>query len=96
MIRILVFTSDAGQGINQVVFSLAAILPNTELERKQKEYGIVRGEIPTVWMTPVNEISTQDRLTHLAELKELARQLNMQIGDGNNLTISIAQEEVTV
>jgi hypothetical protein len=85
----------AGQGIDQVVFSLAAILPNTELERKQKEYGIVRGEIPTVWMTPVNEISTQDRLTYLTELKELLSQLNMQIGDGNNLTISAAQEELT-
>ena len=70
--------------INQVVFSLSAILPNTKLERKQEEYGIVRGEIPTIWMTQVNDISTQDRITYFNELNQLLTALNMTSSNGGS------------
>ena len=68
--------------INQVVFSLSAILPNTKLERKQEEYGIVRGEIPTIWMTQATDISTQDRITYFNELDDLLTSLNMTASNG--------------
>jgi hypothetical protein len=74
----------AGNPINQVVFSLSAILPNTKLERKQEEYGIVRGEIPTIWMTQVNDISTQDRINYFNELNELLTKLNMTTTNGGS------------
>lgn len=83
----------AGNAIRQVVFSLAAILPNTALERKQQEYGIVRGEIPTVWMTQINAISTQDRLNHFNELNDLLIKLNMTPSNGGNNNMSVAQKE---
>jgi len=70
--------------INQVVFSLSAILPNTKLERKQEEYGIVRGEIPTIWMTQVTDISTQDRITYFNELNGLLESLDMSITNGGS------------
>jgi radical SAM superfamily enzyme YgiQ (UPF0313 family) len=70
--------------INQVVFSLAAILPNTKLERKQKEYGIVRGELPTIWMTPVNKISTLDRIRYFDELNSLLTTLHMNHSNGGS------------
>jgi hypothetical protein len=68
--------------ITQVVFSLSAILPNTKLERKQEEYSIVRGEIPTIWMTQINDISTQDRINYFNELNELLTTLSMSTTNG--------------
>jgi hypothetical protein len=79
--------------IDQVVFSLAAILPNTKLERKQQDYGIVRGEIPTIWMTPVNKISTLDRIKHFDELNSLLTTLHMNHSDGGS-SMSITSAEL--
>jgi hypothetical protein len=70
--------------IDQVVFSLSAILPNTKLERKQEEYNIVRGEIPTIWMTQITDISTQDRITYFNELNGLLESLNMSASNGGS------------
>ena len=80
--------------INQVVFALAAILPNTKLERKQEEYGIVRGEIPTIWMTPVNKISTLDRIQYFDELTSLLTKMNMNnTNGGSSMAITSAEIE---
>ena len=80
--------------INQVVFALAAILPNTKLERKQEEYGIVRGEIPTIWMTPVNNISTLDRIQYFDELHSLLTTLHMNHSNGgSSMAITSAELE---
>ena len=86
----------AGTPIESVVLSLSAILPNTQLERKQQEYGIVRGEIPTVWMTQINTVDTQDRLDHFNELNSLLIQLNMAPTNGGDNNISAAQKELTL
>ena len=84
----------AGNPITQVVFSLAAILPNTKLERKQQEYGIVRGEIPTIWMTPVNKISTLDRIQYFDELNSLLTTLRMNHSNGgSSMAITSAELE---
>ena len=78
--------------IDQVVFSLSAILPNTKLERKQEEYNIVRGEIPTIWMTQVTDISTQDRITYFNELNGLLESLNMSASNGGSgMDIALAE-----
>jgi len=79
--------------IFQVTFTLAAILPNTKLERKQQEYGIVRGEIPTIWMTQVNEISTQDRINYFNELNNLLESLGMSITNGGS-SMDITADEL--
>ena len=79
--------------IDQVIFSLAAILPNTKLERKQQEYGIVRGEIPTIWMTLVNKISTQDRIQYFDELDSLLTTLHMNHSNGGS-SMSITSAEL--
>lgn len=84
----------AGNPIDQVVFSLSAILPNTKLERKQEEYNIVRGEIPTVWMTQVNNISTQDRINYFNELNSLLKSLNMCASNGGS-SMDITSAELT-
>ena len=84
----------AGNPINQVVFSLSAILPNTKLERKQEDYGIVRGEIPTIWMTKVNGITTQDRIKYFNELNELLKKLEMSANNGGS-SMNITASELT-
>jgi len=85
----------AGNPINQVVFSLSAILPNTKLERKQEEYSIVRGEIPTIWMTQINDISTQDRINYFNELNDLLTTLNMSTTNGGS-ALDIASAELAL
>ena len=85
----------AGMPIDQVIFSLSAILPNTKLERKQQEYGIVRGEIPTIWMTQGTDISTQDRINYFNELNELLTVLNMSSSNGGS-SMDIASAELAL
>jgi hypothetical protein len=72
---------------------LSAILPNTKLERTQEEYGIVRGEIPTIWMTQATDISTQDRITYFNELNDLLTSLNMTASNGGS-SIDITSVEL--
>jgi hypothetical protein len=86
----------AGNPIKSVVLSLSAILPNTQLERKQQEYGIVRGQIPTVWLTQINAISTQDRLDHFNKLNNLLIQLNMGPTNGGDNNITTIQQELAL
>jgi hypothetical protein len=80
--------------IDRVIFSLSAILPNTKLERKQEEYGIVRGEIPTIWMTQVTAISTHDRINYFNELNDLLITLNMSSNNGGS-DLEITSAELT-
>jgi hypothetical protein len=70
--------------IGSVVFSLAAILPNTKLERNQSNYGIVPGSVPTIWMTQTTDISTQDRINYFNELNELLTTLDMSATNGGS------------
>lgn len=79
--------------IQKVTFALSAILPNTKLERKQEEYGIVRGEIPTIWMTQITDISTQDRINYYNELNNLLTTLNMIVDNGGS-SMSITSAEL--
>lgn len=85
----------AGNPIKLVVFSLSAILPNTKLERKQDEYGIVRGEIPTIWMTQTTNISTKDRINYFNELNELLISFNMSATNGGS-SMDIASAELAL
>ena len=77
-----------------VVTSLAAILPNTKLDRKRNEYGIVSGEIPTIWLTPESEISVQDRLKYLNELLEILKLSGFSATPGNDNSVATAQAEI--
>jgi hypothetical protein len=81
--------------VSQVVFSLAAILPNTQLDKKQKEYGISVGSIPTIWITPTTCVTTQDRIKYAQELKDLLKDLNIPTTSGNNDTLGIAHKELS-
>lgn len=68
-----------------VVTSMAAILPNTELDRKRNEYGIKSGEIPTIWLTPTSNISMQDRLQYLNELTSILQSNGFPALAGNDI-----------
>lgn len=80
--------------VYSVVTSLAAILPNTKLDRKRNEYGIVSGEIPTIWLTPESEISVQDRLKYLNELLEILKLSGFSATPGNDNSVATAQAEI--
>lgn len=81
--------------VKNVVFSLASILPNTELDRKKKDYNITQGEIPTYWISNVNNVSTQDRLNYHKSLTTILSQLNFSHGAGDGLTFKSTQQEIT-
>ena len=79
--------------VYNVVTSLAAILPNTELDRNRGKYGIVSGEVPTVWLTPVSEISVQYRLQYLNELLDTLKTHGFQATSGNDSGVETANIE---
>jgi len=62
--------------VYQVGLSLAAVLPNTNLARKAKEYNIVVGALPTVWTNKNLNITPQQRINHQFELEQLCIELN--------------------
>jgi radical SAM superfamily enzyme YgiQ (UPF0313 family) len=84
----------AGDPVEQVIFSLAAILPNTELDRKQNEYGLIKGTIPTIWMSPSTQISTQDRLNYYNDLTQLLADLGFNHNDGNDVAMAGKESQV--
>jgi radical SAM superfamily enzyme YgiQ (UPF0313 family) len=78
--------------IQQVVLSLAAILPNTQLDRRKTQYGITQGEIPTIWITQHDQISTADRVRYHDELSLLIRNIGINASIGDN-SVEVAREE---
>jgi hypothetical protein len=79
--------------IRSVVLSLAAILPNTQLDKNQNKYGIIKGEIPTIWMTAATYVSTQDRVDHYTELARLVRSFGV-IADAGNDSLEAVKKEM--
>jgi hypothetical protein len=84
----------AGDPVTQVVFSLAAILPNTKLDRKSTEYGITKGEIPTIWMQQSISVTLQDRLQYHNELGQLLQDLRFSVSDGGK-SVEVFQAEIS-
>lgn len=80
--------------VEQVIFSLAAILPNTELDRKQDEYGLIKGTIPTIWMSPATQVSTQDRLDYYNDLTRLLEELGFNHNDGNDIDMTKKESHI--
>jgi radical SAM superfamily enzyme YgiQ (UPF0313 family) len=80
--------------VQSVVLSLAAILPNTQLERRQTDYGIVQGSIPTIWLTTVREITPDDRIDHYNNLSNLIKTFGVTVS-GSDDSIAIAKQEIT-
>jgi radical SAM superfamily enzyme YgiQ (UPF0313 family) len=84
----------AKNSITSVVLSMASILPNTQLEKNQSTYGIVRGEIPTIWLTQTHNIDTQDRLNHFDELTKLLSTMRMYHYNSNDNNINVINQEL--
>jgi hypothetical protein len=80
--------------VDHVVLSLSAILPNTQLDRHKSKYGIQSGEIPTIWITQQNSISTAERVQYHDELAALVSGLGMNTEIGNN-SVEVARLETS-
>lgn len=74
--------------IKNVICTLSAILPNTELDRRHQQYGIVKGDIPVIWMSQNSMVTQQDRLTHLDQLNQVLRESGMT-SSTDNLTVRL-------
>jgi hypothetical protein len=80
--------------IKQVQLSMSAILPGTELKRKQEEYGIVIGEIPTIWLTEIHDVTSADRIEYFSELSELLNSLGMSANNNDDYTVQVMRDEL--
>jgi hypothetical protein len=78
--------------IQQVVLSLAAILPNTQLDKRKTQYGIKQGEIPTIWIAQQHQIGTSERVQYHDELSLLIRNIGMMASVGDN-SVEVARKE---
>ena len=79
--------------VKSVDFSLASILPNTELDRKKKDYNITQGEIPTFWISNTTHVSTQDRLEYYDVLTKLLFKLKFSYDTGDGTTFKATKQE---
>jgi radical SAM superfamily enzyme YgiQ (UPF0313 family) len=84
----------SGIPIRQVQLSMSAILPGTQLKRKQEQYGIVLGEIPTIWLTETNDVTSIDRIEYFSELSELLRSLGMITNSNDDYTVQVMRDEI--
>ena len=76
-------TDYAGNSITHVQLSLAAILPGTEWDRKQKTFEIVPGNLPSSWSKKT--ITPEYRIQYLTELLEICQSFshtNLRKPDG--------------
>jgi hypothetical protein len=76
----------AKQPIRSVVCTLSAILPNTQLDRRRDDYGIIKGDIPVIWMNKHSMITQQDRIEHLDRLNLILQESGMN-SSVDNLTV---------
>jgi hypothetical protein len=65
----------AGDPVNEIMLSMASVLPGTALERKKQDYGIVTGQYPSIWINQQLGISSQERVDMFNELIELMHEL---------------------
>lgn len=82
----------AGMPIDQVVCTLSAILPNTELDRNQDKYNIVKGDIPVFWFNQALNITEQDRKQHLDDLQALLAEIGM-VSNTDQLTRVLVEND---
>lgn len=81
----------ANNTVQTIVLSLAAILPNTQLDKRKTSYGIKQGEIPTIWIALEQQIGTIERVQYYDELTALINNLGMGSSVGNN-SVEVARE----
>lgn len=81
------------QPVQGVVLSLAAILPNTKLDKRQSEYGIVKGTIPTIWINVETQLSTEDRVSHYNDLLGIIKSYGVGTCAGND-SLEAAKKEL--
>ena len=80
--------------IKQVGLSMSAILPGTELKRKQEEYGIVIGETPTIWLTEIHDVTPEDRIEYFSDLSGLLNSMGMSANNNADYTVQIMRDEL--
>ena len=59
--------------VQQVLLSWPSILPNTTLERKNKEYGFELGKFPAIWFDTNFKITTQMKIDYINKLFEICK-----------------------
>lgn len=79
--------------ISSVQCTLSAILPGTKLERNQEKYGVVKGNLPTFWMSQQTSVTDADRLAHLNRLTETLARTGM-LSSTDTLTHNLLAEQV--
>jgi radical SAM superfamily enzyme YgiQ (UPF0313 family) len=79
--------------ISNVQFTLSAILPGTKLERNQEKYGVVKGNLPTFWISQHTNVTDADRLAHLNRIAETLTRTGM-MSDTNTLAHNLLAEQV--
>lgn len=71
--------AEYGPYIYRVILSIASILPNTALERKSKERGIVVGDLPSIWINTNLNITPQQRVAYHRELLDICAETGFHV-----------------
>lgn len=63
--------SYAQNSVKHINLSFASILPGTQLKRNSEKYNIKQGKLPSIWINQNLNITTQQRVDYLRELKQI-------------------------
>jgi hypothetical protein len=77
-----------------VQVSMASILPGTKLKREQENHKLVVGEVPTIWLTEITEISPTDRINYYKELSQLLSSIGFPTNKEDEYSIQVMRDEI--
>lgn len=63
----------AQNSVEHLNLSFASVLPGTQLKRNSEKYNIKQGKLPSIWINQTLNITTQQRVEYLLELKKICQ-----------------------
>ena len=86
----------ANNTVFAVQLSIASILPGTELKRKQDDHKLTIGEVPTIWLTEVTDVTPMDRIDYYVELSRLLNNLGYNANQEDEYGIQVMRDEIEI
>jgi hypothetical protein len=68
----------AQNSVKHLNLSFASILPGTQLKRNSEKYNIKQGRLPSIWINQKLNITTQQRIEYLLELKKICQDVGFK------------------
>jgi hypothetical protein len=83
----------ANNSVVALNLSLASILPGTELDRRSDDYGIKKGNLPSIWINQNLNITPKQRVKYLLELQQVCKECGFFFYENQEQTVEHTRNE---